>query len=37
MNSNLLLAAFTGTQTGPTLMGIDVIWVATMMSAVGVF
>ncbi len=37
MNSNLLLAAFTGAQSGPTLMGVDVIWVATMMSAVGVF
>ena len=36
MNSNLLLTAFTGTQAGPKLMGVDVVWVATMMAAVGV-
>lgn len=37
MNSNLLLAAFTGSTSGPTLLGIDVIWAATMLAAVGVF
>ncbi|MGB3847757.1 MAG: type II secretion system F family protein [Sphingopyxis sp.] len=36
MNSNLLLTAFSGVQAGPTIMGIDVVWVATMMAAVGV-
>lgn len=36
MNSNLLLAAFTGAQRGPTVMGVDVVWVATMLAAVGV-
>ncbi|WP_242777788.1 type II secretion system F family protein [Sphingopyxis sp. YF1] len=36
MNSNLLLTAFSGAQAGPTIMGIDVVWVATMMAAVGV-
>lgn len=36
MNSNLLLASFSGAQSGPKLMGVDVIWVATMMAAVGV-
>ncbi len=37
MNSNLLLAAFSGRQAGPTLMGVDVVWAATMLAAVGVF
>ncbi|MGN6690682.1 MAG: type II secretion system F family protein [Sphingopyxis sp.] len=36
MNSNLLLTAFSGAQQGPTVMGIDVIWAATMLAAVGV-
>ncbi|HZG32924.1 MAG TPA: type II secretion system F family protein [Sphingopyxis sp.] len=36
MNSNLLLTAFSGAQAGPTIMGIDVVWIATMMAAVGV-
>ena len=37
MNSNFLLsAAFAGAQTGPKLMGVDVIWAATMLAAVGV-
>lgn len=37
MNSNLLLSAFSGAQPeGPTVMGIDVIWAATMLAAVGV-
>ncbi|WP_428682277.1 type II secretion system F family protein [Sphingopyxis sp.] len=36
MNSNLLLSAFSGAQTGPTLMGVDVVWAATMLAAVGV-
>ena len=36
MNSNFLLAAFTGAAAGPTLLGVDVIGVATMMAAVGV-
>ena len=36
MNSNLLLTAtFSGAQSGPTLMGVDVVWVATMLAAVG--
>lgn len=35
MTSNLLLS-LTGTPAGPKLMGIDVIWVATMLAAVGV-
>jgi tight adherence protein C len=37
MNSNLLLAAFTGSRSGPTLLGVDVVWAATMLAAVGVF
>lgn len=37
MNSNLVLAAFSGRQAGPTLMGVDVVWAATMLAAVGVF
>lgn len=37
MNSTLLLAAFTGAQRGPTILGIDVIWASTMLAAVGVF
>jgi len=36
MNSNLLLSAFSGAQPGPTLMGVDVVWAATMLAAVGV-
>ena len=36
MNSNLLLTAFSGAPAGPTLLGIDVIWAATMLAAVGV-
>ena len=36
MNSNFLLAAFSGAQSGPTLMGVDVVWAATMLAAVGV-
>ncbi|MDZ3831293.1 MAG: type II secretion system F family protein [Sphingopyxis sp.] len=37
MNSSLLLAAFSGATTGPKLLGIDVIWAATLLAAVGVF
>lgn len=37
MNSSLLLAAFAGAQSGPKILGLDVIWAATMMAAVGVF
>ncbi|ALC12288.1 pilus assembly protein TadC [Sphingopyxis sp. 113P3] len=37
MNSNLVLAAFSGRQAGPTLLGVDVVWAATMLAAVGVF
>jgi len=37
VNSNLVLAAFSGRQAGPTLMGVDVVWAATMLAAVGVF
>ena len=37
MNSNLLLSAFTGARSGPTLLGIDIVWAATMLAAVGVF
>lgn len=37
MNSSFLLTAFTGTESGPKLLGIDVVWAATMMAAVGVF
>jgi tight adherence protein C len=37
MDSFTLLAAFgPGASGGPTLLGVDVIWVATIMSAVGV-
>jgi len=36
MNSNLLLSAFSGATAGPMLLGIDVVWVATMLAAVGV-
>jgi tight adherence protein C len=37
MINNLILAAFTGAQSGPTVMGVDVVWAATMLAAVGVF
>ncbi|MBL0767734.1 type II secretion system F family protein [Sphingopyxis sp. XHP0097] len=37
MTNNLILAAFTGAQSGPTVMGVDVVWAATMLAAVGVF
>lgn len=37
MNSSLLLSAFTGAQSGPKILGIDVIWVGTLLAAVGVF
>src|SRR3546814_96291 len=38
VNSSLLFSsAFTGAQSGPTLLGIDVIWAGTMLAAVGVF
>jgi len=37
MNSNLLLAAFSGAHSGPKLFGVDVVWAATMLAAVGVF
>jgi len=36
MNSFNLLAAFGPAAAGPKLMGVDVIWVATIMAAVGV-
>src|SRR3546814_1375030 len=38
VNSSLLFSsAFTCAQSGPTLLGIDVIWAGTMLAAVGVF
>lgn len=37
MDSLFILGAFSGAQQGPKLMGIDVVWAATMMAAVGVF
>ena len=38
MNSSLLLSsAFSGAQSGPTLLGVDVVWAGTMLAAVGVF
>lgn len=37
MNNTLVFAAFTGAQQGPTLMGVDIVWAATMLAAVGVF
>jgi tight adherence protein C len=37
MNSSLVLASFTSAASGPTLMGVDVVWAATMLAAVGVF
>ena len=38
MNSSLLLSsAFTGAQTGPMILGVDVVWAGTMLAAVGVF
>ena len=36
MNSTWLLAAFTGATKGPSILGIDIIWVATTLAAVGV-
>lgn len=36
MNSNLIFATFTGATSGPSIMGVDVIWVATVLAAVGV-
>jgi tight adherence protein C len=36
MTSNLLLTAFSGATSGPKLLGIDIVWVATMLAAVGV-
>ena len=38
MSSNLLVtAAFSGAQSGPTLLGIDIVWAGTLLAAVGVF
>ena len=38
MNSSLLFSsAFSGAQSGPTLLGVDVVWAGTMLAAVGVF
>ena len=38
MNSSFLLSsAFSGAQSGPTILGIDVVWVGTLLAAVGVF
>ncbi len=37
MNSTLLLTAFSGSQQGPTLLGVDVVWASTMLVAVGIF
>ena len=38
MNSRLFLtSAFTGAQSGPTLLGVDIVWAGTMLAAVGVF
>ncbi len=37
MNSTLLLTAFSGSQPGPTLLGVDVVWASTMLVAVGIF
>ncbi len=36
MNSNLALTAFSGAQQGPTLLGVDIVWAATVLAAVGV-
>ena len=30
-------AAFSGAQTGPSLLGIDVVWAGTLLAAIGVF
>jgi len=32
-----ITAAFTGTQSGPTILGIDIVWAGTMLAAIGVF
>ena len=38
MTSSLpITAAFTGTQSGPTILGIDIVWAGTMLAAIGVF
>ncbi|MHA4836823.1 type II secretion system F family protein [Sphingopyxis sp. MSC1_008] len=38
MNGSLLLSsAFSGAQSGPKILGIDVVWVGTVLAAVGVF
>ncbi len=38
MNSSLFLSsAFSGAQSGPKLLGIDIVWAGTMLAAVGVF
>src|SRR3546814_15508039 len=36
MNSHLLLSAFSGATSGPKLLGVDIVWAATMLAAVGV-
>lgn len=37
MPISLLITSFSATQSGPKLLGVDVIWVATILAAVGVF
>ena len=38
MTSSLhITAAFSGAQSGPTVLGIDVVWVGTLLAAIGVF
>lgn len=37
MISSLLITSFAGAQPGPQILGIDVIWAATILSAIGVF
>lgn len=37
MPTSLLISNFSGVQSGPTLLGVDVIWAATLLAAIGVF
>lgn len=37
MTTSLIIANFSGAQTGPRLLGVDVIWVGTILAAIGVF
>ena len=37
MTTSLLISNFSGAQSGPQLLGVDVIWAGTILAAIGVF